>query len=98
VLLLVLSLWLARSQGRLDERVDDTQDDLHSADVVAKERAKAKQLTADELEAKGSKWPKRSWSCSSCSLDALPAGLSARQGRSSSIRLTGCRGALWSRL
>lgn len=60
VLLLVLSLWLARRQGRLDERVDDIQDDLRAADVVAKERAKAKQMTDDELEAIGSKWTKRS--------------------------------------
>lgn len=60
VLLLVLSLWLVRRQGRLAERVDDIQDDLRAADVVARERAKAKQMTDDELEAKGSKWTKRS--------------------------------------
>lgn len=58
VALLVVALWLARRQGRLAERVDDIQDDLRSADIVAKERAKAKQMTDDELEAEANKWTK----------------------------------------
>jgi len=55
-----LLVWVARRQGVMSERVDQVQDDLHSADVVATERAKAKHMTDDELEAKGSKWTKRS--------------------------------------
>lgn len=60
VAVLVLSLWLARRQGRLAERADQVQDDLRAADVVAKKKTEAYRMTDDDLEAKGSKWTKRS--------------------------------------
>jgi F0F1-type ATP synthase membrane subunit b/b' len=55
-----LLVWVARRQGVMSERADQVQDDLRAADVVAKKKAEAHQMTDDELEAKGSKWTKRS--------------------------------------